>query len=208
MKYLLKISLIPFVYLIFMLILSFMVMLIPEHLMWLRYVGAAACLGVYVYIVFGVSYREGETALKVRVSNDIERRVIIETGEDRPLKKDKEYKAWKGFVAGLIVCTPLIIMMIIHTILIFAVGQEYTGAGMVAGLLYFLVYMFFRIPGTTITAFTYYYALLALPLIVLLMGFSYMYGAKRIAVQQEAIKQTEDSIYGEKDGEKSENNKR
>ncbi len=208
MKYLFKLSIIPFLYLIFMLVLSFMIMLIPQNLAWLRYIGAVCCLGVYVYIVFGVMYREGETALKVRISNDIERRVIVETGEDRPLKTAKEYKAWKGFVAGLIVCAPLIILMLIHTILIFAFGYDYIGAGMGASFLYFIVYIFFRIPGGEGTAFTYYYTLLAIPLIMLIMGFAYIYGARRISVQQERLTQTEDEIYGEGHGEKSENNKR
>lgn len=194
--YLVKQAFIPFTYLFFMAIIAFAILSI-EGLIWLKAVLLGLNMALYFFVVCTSAFHDGQKALKVRIANDIERNQIILTGEDRPLKLSEEYKPWKGFAIGLVANIPLIILMVIHTILITAVGSAYTGAGAIAGFIYMMFFAFFRMDGSVATATSFYYVLIMIPIIVLAVGISYSLGAKKIELQQERIKQKHREIYGD-----------
>lgn len=198
MKYILKQTIIPIIYLVFSLMIASSILMIPNHLMWLRFLCAFLNFALYLYIVFGIMYHEGQEGLKTRMANDLERRNIIATGKDIPLKLDKEFKPYKGFLVGFFVSLPLIICMIIHTILIISVGESSNGAGVVGGAVYMVFFIFFRLTEAELTVYTYYLTLIFVPIMVGFTGFAYMMGANKIQRQQDRLDRIEKSIYGDK----------
>ena len=206
MKYLIKQAVLPFIYLFFTALTAFGILCIGNDLIWLKVVLNVLNAGLYVLIVALASYKDGQDSLKVRIANDLEREQIIRTGENRPLKLAEEYKPWKGFVIGGVACAPLVILLLIHTILIFAVGTNYVGAGAIAGFVYMIIFAFTRMNlpavaegvSVVVDPFMYYWTLFAIPLIVLSVGIPYILGAKKIELQQERIKAKHRSIYGDR----------
>lgn len=129
--------------------------------------------------------KEGEESRKRLKTNDIERKRILQTGELRPIKRSSEFRPWKGFFMGGLVCSPLILTMLIHA-LIYAFG----GTNEMAGVIGVTIFMGFFMPyimlkyGTMMNenlVFTEYFACLyAVPIIVLLYGLTYLLGAKKV----------------------------
>lgn len=203
MWYYIKQSFLPFVYLFFVAMSGFGVVSIGDHLLALKILLALLNLAMYLVIVCGAAYKDGQTAYKTMLANDLERIQIIKTGEDRPLKLKEEYKWWKGYLYGFIACVPLLILLLIHTILIL-INPTLNGAGVIAGLMYLAFFLFFRLKtgvgmGDTavIAPSTFYFSLIALPIIMLASGIPYVLGAKKIKLQQERIKAKQREIYGE-----------
>ena len=201
MWYYVKQGLLPFVYLFFTAITAFGILCI-EGLVWLKVVLLLLNIALYVFIVAAASFKDGQEALKVRIANDLERMQIVRTGESLPLKLKEEYKPWKGFFHGFIACIPLVVLLIIHTVVTLTGGGN--GAGAIAGFIYMMVFAFSRVNiGTGATAATpinpaiYYWSLLAIPVIVLATGISYILGGKKIELQQQRIREKQRRIYGE-----------
>lgn len=204
MWYYIKQSFLPFVYLFFVAMSGFGVVSIGDHLLALKILLAILNLAMYLVIVCGGAYKDGQTAYKTMLANDLERIQIIKTGEDRPLKLKEEYKWWKGFLYGFIACVPLLILLLIHTILIL-INPTLNGAGVIAGLMYLAFFLFCRLKTgvgadnavATVSPYTFYFSLIALPIIMLASGIPYVLGAKKIKLQQERIKAKQREIYGE-----------
>ncbi len=204
MKFYIKKGLFPFFYVILMSVIALGILTI-EGLVWLKIILAIANVALYCFIMAMISYKEGQDALKVQVANDLERREIIRTGEDRPLRIHEEYKPWKGFMFGFVSCVPLLVLLVIHTIVYFATGK--VGVGGIAGIGYFMFYVFFLIgmpisageaaTGATLPWYSFYGTLIALPLVMITMGIAYILGAKKMIRQQEIIKEKNRQIYGE-----------
>lgn len=195
MKYYLKRAILPWVYLVFMTVLTLSVHAIENVI--LKFVLISATLLLYVFIVGAISYKDGEEALKVRLANDMERRTIIETGEDRPLRLKEEYKAYKGFLIGVVVSIPLFVLLILHTVSIPSATGATTVFGTITNVLYSIVFNFFRITGAKLSVYTTYYTLLYVPVICLSTGIPYILGAKQVENQQKHIKEIHKQIYGE-----------
>lgn len=205
MKYYIKQGFLPFVYVLFMAMTAFGILVI-NGLIWLKALLAVLNVGLYAVVVSAVSYKEGQEAMKALYANDLERMEIIRTGEDRPLKIHEEYKPWKGFMFGFIACVPLLILLVLHTIMHFA-GSDYVGLGAIAGIIYLMFFIFFRlniaitgVEGETVAPvswYTYYGALIALPIVMLITGISYILGARKIRLQHEMIEENKRRIYGE-----------
>lgn len=202
MKYYLKQGVFPFIYQLFMAMIAFGILAINE-LIWLKILLAVLNIALYLFIVAAVAYKDGQQALKVQMANDLERREIIRTGEDRPLKLHEEYKPWKGFVFGLISCVPILLFLILHTIVYNATGS-YSGLGAIAGIIGMMFFIFFRLDASNATAetavvpwYTYYGVLVAVPILMLTMGIAYVMGAKKIMRQQEMIREKQRKIYGD-----------
>ena len=202
MKYYLKQGVFPFIYQLFMAMIAFGILAI-NGLIWLKVLLAILNIALYLFIVAAVAYKEGQEALKVQMANDLERREIIRTGEDRPLKLHEEYKPWKGFAFGFISCVPILVLLALHTIVYNATGS-YAGLGAIAGVIGLMFFIFFRLDAvssatetTVIPWYTYYGVLIALPILMLTMGIAYIMGAKKIMRQQEAIKEKQRQIYGD-----------
>lgn len=194
MWYYIKQSFLSFIYLIFMAMISLSILMV--NILWLKIVLNFLCVGLYLVVVCAASYKDGESALKVRVANDVERREIIRTGENRPLKLKEEYKPWKGFVFGAIACAPLVILLIIHAILV-AINPGLNGAGAISGLIYGMFYVFAGMFFGTFQSWHYYFSLVALIVVPLATGVPYVLGAKKIERQQEMIKKKQRQIYGD-----------
>ena len=211
MKYYISHALLACLYLFFTAITAFAILLIQD-LIWLKVILLLLNLGLYVFIVATVAKKDGEDALKVRLANDLERKVIIQTGEDIQLKKG-EFAWWKGFAIGGVVCVPLVVLLIIHAILT-SIDPTKTGAGAIAGFLYMMVFAFFRMDvvmsdtvNTTMSDAVqtnipiqpefFYWTLLAIPVIVLSIGVAYYLGGRKIELQQQKIKEKQRMLSGE-----------
>ena len=201
MKFYIKQGLFPFIYMLFMAMIAFGILAI-SGLLWLKILLAVLNVGLYAVVVAAAAYKDGQDAIKVQIANDLERREIIRTGEDRPLKIHEEYKPWKGFMFGFVACVPLLVLLILHTIVYLATGS-YMGLGAIAGIIYLMFFLFFRLDagsaaeGAGIAWYTYYGALVALPVVMLITGIAYILGAKKIQRQQEMIREKQRRIYGE-----------
>ena len=199
MKYYLKQSVFLILYNIFMTIIARAILCIQgDDLAWLKILLCVLNIALYLFIVFMTMYAEGGEALKVRHANDLNRREIIRTGEDLPLKLNEEYKPWKGFLIGFLIGSPIIICLIIHTILCLASGGTLIGAGVVSSILY----MAFFAPVTvllnvSVLAWGHYYIVLyTIPVIMAVAGLSYLFGGKKIQAQYDKIEQKQREIYG------------
>ena len=174
-----------------------------ENLVWLKAILLSLNLLLYVYIVGAVAFKDGEQALKVRNNNDFERKIIIKTGENRPLDLIGEYKVWKGFLIGAVACIPVVLLLLIHTILI-SIDPTKTGVGTVVSFLYMCVFAFFRInviqtgwdsmdeslaTNATIAPELYYVTLLMIPILILTIGIGYFLGAKREELKNRKLKE-------------------
>lgn len=196
MWYFTKQTLFLFVYLLFMSFVSFAVSAI--QIFALKIVLLVLSLALYTFIVCASSFKEGQEAVKLLNSNDMQRRRIVETGEYIKLKTAGEYKAWKGFIFGLIVVAPLIICMIVHVILSSATGAN--GAGAVAGLVYSLFYAPYSIflsETALVSNWQYYILLYAIPYMMGACGVPYLLGARKMQLQYDKIQEKHKELYGE-----------
>lgn len=204
-KYYIKRAGLPFLYLLFMIMPALGILAIGDSLLWLKIVLGTLAVALYCVVVAMACYKEGQDAVKVRAANDLERMVIVRTGENRPLKIHEEYKPHKGFIMGLFTVIPLLFLAALHTLLYLTAG--YNGVGAIAVLLYLVFFEFFMMDavvgdGATETVsgmpwYAAYGALIAVPIIILVSGISYILGARKILRQQEMIKAKQREIYGE-----------
>lgn len=195
MGYYFKKAAIPWVYLVFMVVLTLSVHALENAAF--KYILMGATLFLYLFIIGSLSYKDGERALKVRIKNDIERRNIIETGEDRHLNLTEEYKFYKGFLTALVVSLPLFVLLGFHTLAIPSSNGLTTTFGTITNVLYSMVFNFFRVSGKDLTVYTTYWTLLYVPAVMLTMGIPYILGARNVEKQQEEIKKIHGEIYGE-----------
>ncbi len=201
MKYIwhyIKSAFLPLIYLIMMTLTSMAITTIGNHLLWLKYILFVLCVALYAVIIGAISFQDGKDSVKVRHMNDIERRQIVLTGEDRPLNLLKEYKPYKGFIPGFVTCIPLIVLMVIHAILSNTTGAN--GAGVIASLIYMLFFSFFQYDLTsTMVSSTYYFSLISLPILMIITGIPYLLGAKKQMLQYKKVEDKHREIYGDKD---------
>lgn len=201
MKYYVKQAVLPFLYLLFTAMTASCIMLIGDNLLWLKIILSVLNVGLYAMVIGMTSFKDGEQAVRVQVANDLERKIIVRTGENRPLKLKEEYKPYKGFLIGFISCVPLIVLLILHTIFYFATG--YTGLGGISALIYLMFFVFFKLKNGDVSSttgsewYSFYGALIAVPVIMLITGVAYILGAKKTIRQQEMIKAKQREIYGE-----------
>lgn len=195
--YYVKQSLFPFLYLIFMAIIAAGIGMINS--VWAQVLLYLLNLAFYVFLMVINFFKEGQTALKVRHANDVERMQIIKTGDALPLKLREEYKPWKGFFIGFITALPLLFCLLLHLILILCAGEAYTGAGTVASLLYLVFFAPYSVAfSNALSAWQYFILLYAVPLMMVITGVPYVLGARKIQNQYDRIEQKQRQIYGDK----------
>ena len=193
--YYLKKALIGLVYLVFAGLMAYAILFIP-NLEWLKIILLALNLGLYCYVLGATSYQDGQAAYKVRLANDLKRKQIILTGEDIPIDRKREYKAYKGVIIGAIICVPLVVLLILNLIL---TNTNYD-LGATASFLYLFVYAFAGVGVQVDNLFTVvspYWALLAIPIIVAVDGLFFYLGGRKIELQQEMIKEKHRMLHGE-----------
>lgn len=195
MKYLISKSFFSFIYFASCSMVTYSISLIGNHVV--EIILSALMLIFCLYIAAVVGMRTGEDALKVRHANDLERREIIRTGRDIPLKLSEEYKGWKGFVMGVLISAPTLILMVVHA-LVSVFGD---GTNMVFGKLTDLVNMVFywiiNLFYQTETIGTVYYNLIFIAIFAAWFGFSYMLGARKVMLQYESIERKHRQIHGD-----------
>ena len=202
--YFIKQSVVPFVYLGMLGLIDFAILCIKDSngLIALKVVLCAVVLGFFITLLAILSFRDGQTAYKTLLANDVSRRLIVETGREYPLKEAEEYKPYKGFVSGLVVCIPLIICTIIHFINngfsnLSTESSSTNWAGVIMSFIYIVVFAFARVRySSAVTPNQFYVCSIALPIIVLTIGIFYMLGAKKIRHQQEMIKEKHNFLHG------------
>ena len=200
MKFYVRQAVFPFFYMIFVSLMSFFISLI--NILWVREILYLLSLSVYFFIIGASFFQRGQEAIKTRETNDMERREIIRTGEDRPLKLDEEYQPWKGFFIGFIVTWPLIFLMLLHFILTLVTNGTFLFFGGAANVVYLAFYapysVLVLIDGAIISAWHYFFVLYAVPVIICLAGVCYILGAKKQQREIDKIEDTKKSIYGDK----------
>ena len=195
MKYYLKNAFIPFFYLMFTGLTSLSISLIGNNLLWLKMVLWVLNVGLYASVVYLTSFKDGQTAYGIRQSNDREREIIVKTGEYRELRLVEEYKPWKGFLHGFLATIPLIVILIIHAIVMIGNPTD-VSVGRIAGFIYMTFYCFFT--TGTVTASTFFYTLIAIPLMTCIAGVPYLLGAKKAAKNYAKANELNSRIYGDK----------
>lgn len=174
-------------YLIMFALIDLGVLCIGDNLIWLKLILCGAVLVAFIIIVGLFIGKEAETAVKVRRGNDLNREHIIKTGKDLPLNLAEEYKPWKGFAMGAMTCIPLLVFMGIQ-MLTNTPGVEANPGGAIAAFLYMVVFSFLRVDSRVdILPADYNYIFLAIPLIILTVGISYIIGAKIAMKKHERI---------------------
>lgn len=199
MKYYLKKAIIGLVYLIFASITGYGIMFIPADMAWVRIVLLILNVGLYSYVLSQTAFQDGQAAYKVRMLNDLNRKQIILTGEDLPIDTKSEYKAYKGLIIGLVICFPLIVLLIIHSIM-GIVNPNNLDYGVTASFIYLSFYAFAGVGVKVDYLFTTvspYWALLAIPVIMAVEGFFFYAGGRKIELQQEMIKEKHKMLHGE-----------
>lgn len=198
MRYYIKHVLFGYVYLILMGTVAFGVTFIQSRAA--QIVLGVLTIGFFCLVMWLTMFKEGESALDVRHSNDIERRRMIETGNIRPIRTAEEYKPYKGFLVGVFICLPLIIAMLVHLILGFALKGA-NGGGMVGCLMYlpfYIVYGVFKAgTGIAVTWGEYFIILYAIPVVSAATGIPYMMGARKSQSKYDMIAEKQRLIYGD-----------
>ena len=196
MKYFLSNALFPFVYVVLTAFTATAILCI-QGLIVLKIALCILNLALYSVVTLFIAFKTGQDAFKAQITNDIERRLIVETGENRPLKIHQEYKCWKGFLIGAMSCLPLILILIVHSIVVLSTGGAVIAIGAIANFLYMTSYSFVAIFIKNATAYTCFYNLLFLVYITLSYGITYILGAKKAQLQQKIIKSSHQAIYGD-----------
>lgn len=149
-------------------------------------------LAVYVAMFISIAFKEGQDAYKVRIANDLERKQIILTGEDRPLRIHEEYTDWKGFVVGLVSASPIILLTLLHLIFSGIFGTMH----LFGDLLGYFSMCFYTPIYFIFGNFSVYYCGLLAVICIALVGGSFYLGGKKIELQQQKIKEIQNEIYG------------
>ena len=195
MKFYLKNAFIPFFYLMFTALTALSISMIDNSLLWLKIILWILNIGLYASVVFLTSYKDGQIAYGVRQTNDKDREIIVRTGEYRELRLIEEYKPWKGFFHGFLATIPLIVIMIIHAIVISS-DPTNLSVGRVAGFIYMTFYGPFSFG--TVTAYTFFYTLVAIPCMITFAGVPYLLGAKKAEKNYAKAYDLQNRIYGDK----------
>lgn len=190
--YYLKNAAIYYVYLILTMITAFAIVAIPEYLLWLKIILSILNMGLFGFIMFVMSMKTGEEAYKLKHTNDIKRRVIMETGDYYEFNTVKEYSKFKGLYIGLYAIAPLILMLFIELILVLCNVKE-TVMTLIVGFTYGTFFFPLRMINQNISVF---WSLYGAVIIVALSSLGYYFGARKIIRQTEKIKKTNEQIYG------------
>lgn len=194
MKFYLKNAFIPFFYLMFTGLTSLSISMITNDLLWLKMILWVLNVGLYASVVFLTSFKDGQTAYGVLQSNDREREIIVKTGEYRELRLVEEYKPWKGFFHGFLATIPLIVLLIIHAVVMIGDPTD-VSVGRIAGFIYMTFYAFFSYGGG-VTAYTFFYTVVAIPFMVCFAGVPYLLGAKKAEKNYAKANELNSRIYG------------
>ncbi len=195
MKYLLRMLIIPLVYLACFAFTTTGIASIDGFSPLVKSLISLALLLVYIFIIFTVMEKEGQDAYGILLSNDAQRRRIVETGVVVDFETTKEYKAWKGFAVGAICCIPLVVMALIHLI---AYPRGDTSAlSLLCEMIYGVFFSVIRTYQNANEVGFFIISAVVLVLFPLMTGIPYAYGARVRREQQEKVKKINRELHGE-----------
>jgi len=173
---------------------------IPDENAWLRILLAVACLVLAVFLNVDQGVRVGRKHYQIFLSGEVRRNRGIETlnNKDRKTYKfEMEYRPYKGFVTGIIICIPLIICCIIYAAGNRANNLELSSVGDVV-LLMFCGWA--RVPlGLIFQGISPVWSLCLCVLPIAATTISYIVGA---ALERKAYNEKEERIKSINNGEK------
>ena len=196
MKYLLKLIIIPIVYIISFAFLTVGIASIDGFTPLVKSIISILLVGVFTVVISMVMIKEGHDAYGVLLGNNAQRRHIVETGNVVEFDESKEYRPYKGFLAGLICCIPLIFMVILHLILV-PIGNT-SEISIICEMFYGLFFSVVRTYLETDAVGFFIISGVILVVLPLITGIPYMFGARRRRLQQENIKKLNDELHGVK----------
>ncbi len=198
MKYYLKKFFIILVYLISSGIIASSVLVIEGNA-WLKLVLLILNLALFIFIYSAIAFKDGEKALKVRISNDKLRQLIVQTGDDYKLDLDGEFTIRKGFITGANACIPLIVLLLLN--LFFSISNPNNVALRGLELIYMAFFGFFNLDFLEVYEVALYaspyWTLIAIPVLIIVHGVFFYLGAKKLEAQQERFRRSHRNLHGE-----------
>lgn len=192
-KYYLKNCFIFYVYLLIMMITALAIAAI-ENMLWLQIILSVLNIGLFSFIMFTMCKKTGEDAYKLKHTNDIKRRVIMQTGDYYNFDTVSEYGKYKGLYIGIYTAAPLIIMLLLHLIIGFF-GVRASALEVACAFTYGM----FVFPVKIINAnASIYWSVYAVIILVLIAWAGYGAGAIKMQRQYAKIQKTNEQIYGKK----------
>ena len=194
MKYILRLTIAPLIFFIFFIVIAMGIYALNAGdvlriiLGGLSFIMLLLCLG-------GIMVKEGEDAIKTLLANDIQRREIIRTGKDVELNVSKEYRPWKGFIVGLILCIPLVIFIILFNPN--GVQEGVLNFGKLAEVVYSPFYVLVGDFSKTTSLHFYIGAIIVLVCFPLMLGIPYILGAHIRKNQTKIAKELHKNIHGD-----------
>ncbi len=196
MKYLLRLTIVPLVYLLCFAFSMVAIASIDGFNALVKSLIGVLFLLLYIVLVSAVMIKEGQDAYGVLLSNNSQRRYMIETGKVVDFNTAKEYKAWKGFVVGLMCCIPLVVMLLLHTIS-FPRGDT-SRVSIICEMMYAVFYSIGRTYQHTNERGFYIGAIVIIFSLSIMNGVPYMIGARHRRLQQKKIKRINEELHGER----------
>ena len=196
MKYLLRLIIIPMVYVISFAFLTMGLASIEGFPQIVKSIISIILLVLFIIVMSLVMIKEGHDAYGVLLINNAQRRRIVETGVVVDFDQSTEYRPYKGFSVGLICCVPLILMVIAHLI-IAPIGLT-SRISIICEMVYGLFFSIFRTYLNTDATGFFIISGVILVVFPLIMGIPYMLGARKRRLYQENVKKLNDELHGVK----------
>ncbi len=192
-KYYLKNCFIFYFYLIITMITALAIVAI-KNMLWLQIILSILNVGLFLFIMFTMCKKTGEDAYKLKHTNDIKRRVIMQTGDYYNFDTVSEYGKYKGVYIGIYTAAPLIIMLLLHLIIGFF-GVRASALELACAF----TYGTFIFPVKILSAdASIYWSVYAVVVIILNAWLGYGSGVLKMKKQYAKIQKTNEQIYGKK----------
>lgn len=193
--YYLKSSIIYTVYLIITMVTACAINLIQgENLKLVKLALYILNMGILVMVCFVTAHKSGQDEYKIRHSNDIQRRVIMRTGDYYEFDLIREYRKNKGFIVGVYVSAFMVILLLAKLILfLFGITESYLD------YIFYFLYATFTMPlELFFDKLTVYFAIYGVVIIILVCGLGYEVGARSKQRIYDRINKINEQIHGKK----------
>lgn len=193
--YYLKSSIIYIVYLIITMVTASAINLIQgENLKLVKLALYILNMGILVMVCFVTAHKSGQDEYKIRHSNDIQRRVIMRTGDYYEFDLIREYRKNKGFIIGVYVSAFMVILLLAKLILfLFGITESYLD------YIFYFLYATFTMPlELFFDKLSVYFAIYGVAIIILSCGLGYEVGARSKQRIYDRINKINEQIHGKK----------
>ena len=193
--YYLKSSIIYIVYLIITMVTASAINLIQgENLKLVKLALYILNMGILAMVCFVTAHKSGQDEYKIRHSNDIQRRVIMRTGDYYEFDLIREYRKNKGFIIGVYVSAFMVILLLAKLILfLFGITESYLD------YIFYFLYATFTMPlELFFDKLSVYFAIYGVAIIILSCGLGYEVGARSKQRIYDRINKINEQIHGKK----------